>query len=189
MAAGVFGYLGYDMVRLMEDTLAAPAGDPIGIPDAIICAPHAGDRVRCRRRYDYRRHARCGRKRRSPRRRRWRMRASDSARLSSRSIGRSANPQPKTHRGPAQGSAAFEHYARRFQAHGGSGQGVHCSRRYFSGGAVAAVRSAVSAAAVRALPRASPGQPVALSVLSSITGRSQSRDRARRFWSKPKTAS
>ena len=39
MAAGVFGYLGYDMVRLMEDTLATPADDPIGIPDAIVVRP------------------------------------------------------------------------------------------------------------------------------------------------------
>ena len=38
MAAGVFGYLGYDMVRLMED-LAAPNPDPIGIPDAILVRP------------------------------------------------------------------------------------------------------------------------------------------------------
>ena len=39
MAAGVFGYLGYDMVRQMEDTLAAPRSDPIGIPDAILVRP------------------------------------------------------------------------------------------------------------------------------------------------------
>ena len=38
MAAGVFGYLGYDMVRLMED-LPAHAPDPIGIPDAILVRP------------------------------------------------------------------------------------------------------------------------------------------------------
>ena len=38
MATGVFGYLGYDMVRLMED-LAAPGHDPIGIPDAILVRP------------------------------------------------------------------------------------------------------------------------------------------------------
>jgi len=38
MAAGVFGYLGYDMVRLMEE-LPAPAPDPIGIPDAILVRP------------------------------------------------------------------------------------------------------------------------------------------------------
>ena len=39
MAAGLFGYLGYDMVRLMEDALAAPRGDTIGIPDAIVIRP------------------------------------------------------------------------------------------------------------------------------------------------------
>jgi anthranilate synthase component I len=39
MAAGVFGYLGYDTVRLMEDSLAVPGRDPIGIPDAILVRP------------------------------------------------------------------------------------------------------------------------------------------------------
>ena len=39
MAAGLFGYLGYDMVRLMEDSLVSPAADPIGIPDAILVRP------------------------------------------------------------------------------------------------------------------------------------------------------
>ncbi|HEX3506219.1 MAG TPA: anthranilate synthase component I [Xanthobacteraceae bacterium] len=38
MAAGIFGYLGYDMVRLMED-LPQPNPDPIGIPDAILIRP------------------------------------------------------------------------------------------------------------------------------------------------------
>jgi anthranilate synthase component I len=38
MAAGVFGYMGYDMVRLME-RLPPPNPDPIGIPDAILVRP------------------------------------------------------------------------------------------------------------------------------------------------------
>jgi anthranilate synthase component I len=38
MAAGIFGYLGYDMVRLMEE-LPSPNPDPIGIPDAILIRP------------------------------------------------------------------------------------------------------------------------------------------------------
>ncbi len=38
MAAGIFGYLGYDMVRLMEE-LPLPNPDPIGIPDAILVRP------------------------------------------------------------------------------------------------------------------------------------------------------
>jgi anthranilate synthase component I len=38
MAAGVFGYLGYDIVRQMED-LPSSNPDPIGIPDAILVRP------------------------------------------------------------------------------------------------------------------------------------------------------
>ena len=38
MAAGIFGYLGYDMVRLMED-LPQSNPDPIGIPDAVLVRP------------------------------------------------------------------------------------------------------------------------------------------------------
>jgi anthranilate synthase component 1 len=38
MAAGVFGYLGYDMVRLMEE-LPPSNPDPIGIPDAVLIRP------------------------------------------------------------------------------------------------------------------------------------------------------
>ena len=38
MAAGIFGYLGYDMVRQME-TLGAPNPDPLGLPDAILMRP------------------------------------------------------------------------------------------------------------------------------------------------------
>jgi len=38
MAAGVFGYLGYDMVREMEH-LPAVKPDPVGIPDAVMVRP------------------------------------------------------------------------------------------------------------------------------------------------------
>ncbi|KAA5599527.1 anthranilate synthase component I [Blastochloris sulfoviridis] len=38
MAAGIFGYLGYDMVRLMEK-LPSDKPDPIGVPDAILIRP------------------------------------------------------------------------------------------------------------------------------------------------------
>jgi anthranilate synthase component I len=38
MAAGLFGYLGYDMVRLVE-RLPHPNPDPIGLPDAILLRP------------------------------------------------------------------------------------------------------------------------------------------------------
>jgi anthranilate synthase component 1 len=38
MAAGIFGYLGYDMVREME-ALGPPNPDPLGFPDAILIRP------------------------------------------------------------------------------------------------------------------------------------------------------
>src|SRR5271154_3865612 len=38
MAAGVFGYLGYDMVRQME-RLAPAKPDPIGVPEALLIRP------------------------------------------------------------------------------------------------------------------------------------------------------
>ena len=38
MAAGVFGYLGYEMVRQME-RLPAAKSDPIGVPDAVMLRP------------------------------------------------------------------------------------------------------------------------------------------------------
>jgi anthranilate synthase component 1 len=38
MAAGLFGYLGYDMVRLVE-RLPHPNPDPLGLPDAILLRP------------------------------------------------------------------------------------------------------------------------------------------------------
>jgi anthranilate synthase component I len=38
MSAGVFGYMGYDTVRLVED-LPDSKGDPLGLPDAILIRP------------------------------------------------------------------------------------------------------------------------------------------------------
>ncbi|MDJ1156856.1 anthranilate synthase component I [Chelatococcus sp. SYSU_G07232] len=38
MAAGIFGYLGYDMVRLME-RLPPPPPDALGLPDAVLVRP------------------------------------------------------------------------------------------------------------------------------------------------------
>jgi anthranilate synthase component I len=38
MAVGLFGYLGYDMVRLIE-RLGPPPPDPLGLPDAILLRP------------------------------------------------------------------------------------------------------------------------------------------------------
>ena len=56
MAAGVFGYLGYDMVRLMEE-LPPPNPDPIGIPDAVLVRPTIIRGVRRGEGFDHRGHA------------------------------------------------------------------------------------------------------------------------------------
>src|SRR5688500_15454061 len=40
MAAGIFGYLGYDMVRLME-RLPTEKPDPLALPDAVLMRPTA----------------------------------------------------------------------------------------------------------------------------------------------------
>lgn len=37
-SAGLFGYLGYDMIRLVE-TLPEPRSDPLGLPDAVLFRP------------------------------------------------------------------------------------------------------------------------------------------------------
>ena len=82
MAAGVFGYLGYDMVRLMEE-LPPANPDPIGMPDAVMMRPTivvvfdavkrrdhggdagaAGEKRRCQRRARAR--GRAARRRSSP---------------------------------------------------------------------------------------------------------------------------
>jgi len=39
MAVGLFGYLGYDMVRLIEPKLGSPPPDPLNLPDAIMLRP------------------------------------------------------------------------------------------------------------------------------------------------------
>jgi anthranilate synthase component 1 len=39
MAAGLVGYMGYDMVRLMENRLGAPNPDPLGLPDGMFLRP------------------------------------------------------------------------------------------------------------------------------------------------------
>ena len=167
MAAGVFGYLGYDMVRLMED-LPAASPDPIGIPDAILIRPTlvvvfdaVEDTITVV----------------TP----VRPQAGVTAKAAlARAVERlsgvvDALDQPldksaaEIARSPARvegAAAALEHDAGRVQAHGRARQGLHHRRRYFSGRAVAALRDAVRAAAVRALPRATARQPFAVSVLS-----------------------
>ena len=154
MAAGVFGYLGYDMVREMEQ-LAPAKPDPIGVPDSIVLRPtlmvvfdsvrdeisvvtpvrpqdgiSAAEAYACRGPTARRRRGRAGGSASS----RWR---GDAAR-SGRAIGR----------------AALQHRSRALPRDGRGGQGLHPCGRHLPGGAVAALHRAVRSAALRALPRA-----------------------------------
>ena len=168
MAAGVFGYLGYDMVRLMEE-LPPPNPDPIGIPDAILIRPTVVVVFDAVKDTHHRGDAGAAASRASPPRRRSRAPPSGSPamvdaldrpldkarrrdrRRPARRRRRSRTPRrPNTRRWCAQ---AKEYIA---------------GRRHLPGGAVAALRGAVHAAAVRALPRAAPGQSGAVPVLPRL---------------------
>ena len=166
MAAGVFGYLAYDMVRAMED-LAPPNPDPIGIPEAMLVRPTvviifdsvldtltlvtpARPRTGCRRGSGA-----CARGR--------------SAHRSGRGARQAARQgtRDRQRRGLAD-CAHLEHDARRIPRHRRAREGLHRGRRYFSGRARTAFRGTVRAGAVRALPRAPPRQSGAVPVLPRL---------------------
>ena len=97
MAAGIFGYLGYDMVRLMEE-LPQPNPDAIGIPDAVLVRPTivvvfdaVKDTMTSSRR--------CVRRKACRRNRRSRARPNGCPPSSMRSISRSIMPRPTARRG------------------------------------------------------------------------------------------
>ena len=83
---------------------------------------------------------------------------------------------------PAHGMAVLQHRARRIRADGQCRQGIHRGRRHFSGGAVAAFRGAVRAAAVLALSRAAAGQSRPLPLFPRLRRLFRSPARAPRFW-------
>ena len=185
MAAGVFGYLGYDMVRQMEE-LGAPNPDPLGLPDAILFRPTTiviFDAVKDEItivspvRPATRRQGRPG-----PRPRR---RPADGGgrrpRHAARQVRRRRRVRPDI-------AGRLQHAARALSRHGAAGEGLHRRRRHLPGGAVAALRGAVRPAAVRALPGAPPHQPVAVSSTTSTSAASRLPDRARRSWSASATA-
>ncbi len=166
MAAGVFGYLGYDMVRQMEELPSAQSGSDRhsrrhpGAPDH-----HR--RVRRGEGFDHRGDAGAPRERR---------RRQDGARARGRAAGRHRRePRPparqiigRIRRRPARRAAEIQHHAGRIQGNGAQGQGLHHGRRCLPDRAGAALRGAVHAAAVLALSRAAADQSVALSLLSRL---------------------
>ena len=113
MAAGVFGYLGYDMVRLMEDTLAAPAARSDRHSRRDLAAADPGGRFRRREGHDHGRDAGAAASRRQRRgracaRRRALVGGRRRARPAARQIGAEEN-----RRWPARRRAALEYDAGR----------------------------------------------------------------------------
>ena len=160
MAAGIFGYLGYDMVRLMEE-LPPPNPDPIGIPDAVLVRPTIVVGVRCGEGDDHRGHAGAARTRRAA--------EPPTLRAGERLT---AIVDASTRRSPSSADGEGRRRSRcrptsnttpdEYEHDGAARQGVHRRRRHLPGRAVAALRSAVPAPAVLALPRAAPREPRAL---------------------------
>ena len=177
MAAGVFGYLAYDMVRQMEE-LGPPNPDPLGLPDAILYRPTTiviFDAVKDEVTIVSTVRPANGVKGRSGARSRYRPadRGRRHARHAARQVGRRRPRRPR-HRG------RLQHAARTLPRDGEAGEGLHRRRRHLPGGAVAALRGAVRPAAVRALPGAEAHQPVAVPLLPRLrrvrAGRLQPRD-------------
>ena len=159
MAAGIFGYLGYDMVRLMEE-LPAANPDPIGIPDAVLVRPRVvivfdavedtitvvtpvrpDPDVPAGIAFNF-----------AVERLTQIVDSLDTLILSS---GRRRSRA-------AHGAADLEHLAGRIRRDGAARQGLHRGGRRVPGRAVPALRGAVRPSAVRALPRAAPRQPGAV---------------------------
>ena len=179
MAAGIFGYLGYDMVRLMEEL---PCGQP-GPDRHSRCraGPAArGGRVRRGRGHHHGGHAGAARPGRAGRHRvQLRGRAPDRRRRQPRH----ADPELGRRRSrAAHGPADLEHLAGRVRRDGAARQGLHRGGRRLPGRAVAALRGAVRASAVRALSRAAPGQPGAVPLFPRFRRLRGRRARARRSW-------
>ncbi len=165
MAAGVFGYLGYDMVRLMEE-LGAPQPDPIGIPDAILVRPTVVIVFDAVKRHDHGRDPGAAGPGRRGRRGLCARGRTARPRSSTRSTVRSPTSPPAPPTSRSRCSRSPTPPPAEYRRDGAQGQGIHRRRRHLPGGAVAALRGAVRAAAVRALPRAAARQPGAVPLLS-----------------------
>ncbi len=188
MSAGLFGYIGYDMVRLME---RLPDANPDRARPARRDVPAAdGDRrLRQDRGHADHRHAGTDPSRGSSPRTPSPKRASRLA----DAIGDSRPQRFRRRRGavpPARAPSEplLQPVARRVSRDRRAGEGVHRRRRHLPGGAVAALPRAVHLAAVRAVPGAAPAEPVAVPVLPRLRRASPSSAPARRSWCECATA-
>ena len=182
MAAGLFGYLGYDMVRQMERL-------PEPNPDVLEGAgrdPDPADRdggVRRGAGRDLADHPG------APAGRRFAEGGLRDARWRASTRSPAALERPLPARGPHRSDAASISSRRsrtrrrdEFDDDGGDGEGIHPRRRHLPGGAVAALRNALPAARLRALPLACAGSIRRRSCAISTSRTSRSSARRRRSW-------
>ena len=164
MSAGVFGYLGYDMVRQME-RLAPAKPDPIGVPEAIAHPPDHHGRVRQRARRNGRRDAGApcprrigarGVRKRAGAPRRGRRRARSAAR---------SHRRPRSIRPCWPAEAVSNTSEAEFLGDGRQGEGLHRRRRRVPDRAVAALHQPLRSARLLALSRAAARQSLALPLL------------------------
>ena len=162
MAAGVFGYLSYDMVRLME-ALPEPKPEAVRVPDAVLIRPRIvaifdavkdeltvvtpvrpEPGVNPRAAYD---------------------RAINRLIDVIDALDKPVDHAPEPADVALSGKVVSNTTPAEVQGDGRARQGLHRRRRYLPGGALAAFRGAVSASRLLALPRASPGEPLAVPLL------------------------
>ena len=162
MAAGIFGYMGYDTVRLMErlpECTARRAGHSRRHPDA----PDADGDLRRHQGRDHHRHP--GAPRRQAAGREGLQSGVQTPEERRRSARRAAAALAVCDFAQARGAKTdLEHDARRVQVDGAAGEGVHRRRRHLPGRRLAALLGAVYAAVVLALPRPAPHEPFAVPV-------------------------
>ena len=164
MSAGVFGYLGYDMVRQME-RLPPAKPDPIGVPEALLVRPTVMVVFDTVARRDG------GGDAGSPAPPASRARAACEARRRGSTPWSRRSKAPLDHKPPAvirrcsPRQAVSNTSEAEYQAMVAQGEGIHRRRRRVPGRAVAALHRPLRTAAVLALPRAAADQPLALPVL------------------------
>ena len=181
MAAGVFGYLGYDMVRQME-RLAPAKPDPIGVPDALLMRPTVMvvfDSVRDEISIVTPVRPQAGVAAQRPMKRAL-ARLDASRRDAGRPAGASRRAPPT--RSCSLRTPRLEHAAVALSRDGRARQGIHPRRRHLSGRAVAAFHGAVrTCRPSRSIARCAASIP-RRSCAISISATSRSSARARKSW-------
>ena len=182
MAAGVFGYMGYDTVRLIERLPQRCRTMRSAFPTAILMRPTVMVDLRRRQGRDHHRHAGPSAMRESSAQKAYKAAVQAPAR---RVVAALDEPLPHAPAMPAAAAGAdarLQHHARRIQGDGGAGQGVHRRRRHLPGGARRSASPRRSRCRrSRSIARCGAPTPRP-SCSTSTSAASRSSARARRSW-------